>query len=201
MQINETRICSIPFSGFYSSYHDAQLDDALSLICSDDCGEIDDARWNVAYDAIDWRKVHLAYAQEYTARMLSECGIKAKFKHLDSPREYNFRTDEIDIEISLSELQRIYAECDKSQLNILVADRLKARSGFCPFYSDDLADWSDLEEWESPQLSLLIECYCDANCDAETRDLYLMDDCNGDLTIILEQAMPQEALSFVYEGN
>ena len=80
----------------------------------------------------------------------------------------------------------------------MVADRLAPRSGFAPFYSDDLDDWGELDEWEAPQLSILVECYCNMYCDRETRDLWLVDDCNGAITAMIENALPVDVLGMIY---
>lgn len=193
------RICTIPFSGFYESTHSETLDYTLEQICSDENGDVDDAKHDAACDEIDWRKVHLAYAQEYAENLISECGIQgAAFVKLDSPREYNFRSDEIDISIPLAELQRMRGAVDDATLRAMVADRLAPRSGFAPFYSDDLDDWGNIDEWEAPQLSILVECYCDMYCDAETRDCWLVDDCNGAITAMIENALPADVLGVIY---
>ncbi len=193
------RTCTIPFSGFYESNHDAMLDYTIEQICSDENGDIDDAKHDAAWRAIDWRKVHLAYAQEYAANLISECGIQgAAFVKLDSPREYNFRSDEIDVSIPLAELQRMRGEVDDATLRAMVADRLAPRSGFAPFYSDDLDDWGELDEWEAPQLSILVECYCDMYVKAWERDYEMVDDCNGAITAMVENALPADVLGMIY---
>jgi hypothetical protein len=198
MTDTETRICTIPFSGFYESIHDANIDSALEIMVSDDSGEPDTERLNAAYAAIDWRKVHLAYAQEYASTLADECAATWQFVKLVSPREYNFRTDEIDVSISMAELQRMMALVDRAPLAALVAERLAPRSGFAPFYSDDLEDWGDLAEWDAPQLSLLVEAYCDTYETAEHRDCWILDDCNGGITGMLEDAMPEDAIAALY---
>lgn len=194
-----SRICTIPFSGFYESHHDAALDYTLEQICSDENGDVDDAKHDAAWRAIDWRKVHLAYAQEYAANLISECGIQgAAFVKLDSPREYNFRSDEIDVSIPLSELHRMRSEVDDATLRAMVADRLAPRSGFSPFYSDNLDDWGDIDEWEAPQLSILVECYCNLYADEWERDCETVDDCNGAITAMIEGALPADILGAIY---
>lgn len=192
-------ICTIPFSGFYESNHDATLDYTLEQVCNDQNGDVDEGKLGTAWHAIDWRKARLAYAQAYAEALFNECGIQgAAFVRLDSPREYNFRSDEIDVSIPLAELQRMRAEVGDVELRAMVANRLALRDGFAPFYSNDLDDWGDIENWDAPQVSILVECYCDMHCDAETREYWLMDDCNGEITRMIEDALPAEVLGAIY---
>lgn len=195
----DSRITSIPFSGFYNSWHDSALDDALTIMCSDENGDIIDSRYSLATNAIDWRIAHLAYAQLYCERLATACNATWQFAKLDSPRFDNYRTDEIDVTIDLPELQRMHDAIDPVAFAALVQERLAPRSGFIPFYSADLSEWGNLSEWESPQLSLLVEAYCDMYETAESRDCWLVDDSNGDITRCIESAIPADALNKIYE--
>lgn len=188
----ETRTARIPFAGFCNSWHDDALDRALESCFQDDCGEPTPA-CDVASDAVDWQSARLAYAQLYCSTLAQETGATWEFAALDSPRFYNFRTDEIDVTVTLPELHRMLDVIDPAALQSLATDRLTARSGFIPSYSSDVAEWGALETWESPLLGLLIETYCDAmDQNAESRDCWLVDDCNGELSRIIESAIPQE---------
>lgn len=190
---------TIPFSGFYCSTHETALDSALEQMFSDDSGYPIDSILQKAQNCIDWRVAHLAYAQLYANNLSDETGITWKFAKLDSPRFYNYRNDEIEVEITETELRRIFDECDKQSLAAIVSERLKPRSGFVPFYSDKLADWPDtLEQWETVQLSLLMESYCDEYVDSEARDYYMIDDSNGELTAVLESSIPADMLESLY---
>jgi hypothetical protein len=199
--MTQTRTCSIPFSGFYNSSHDSALDSALEQSFSDDHGETTPA-YDIASDAIDWRMTHIAYAQTYCSNLALEIGANWQFERLYSPREYNFSTDEIDVTISLSELQAmreyVAAEHESDWLQ-LCKDRLSARSGFIPFYSSNPYTWGGLSDWESPQLSLLVQCYVMARLGEYHFDVddwlsfECVDDCNGEISRCVESAIPQEA--------
>ena len=196
--MSETRTTSIPFSGFYESAHDAQLDRALESAFSDENGNPIASILSDAFDCVDWRVAHLAYAQLYCEALADACEAKWTFAKLDSPREYNFRSDEIDVTLTLAELQRMRAHVETATLAALVADRCTSRDGFCSFYSADLGDWGELEEWDAPQLALLVECYCNAYVPADERAWELVDDCNGELTAIIESAISKEKLTALY---
>ena len=189
----QTRIASLPFSGFYNSVHDANLDRELEQMFADDNGEPFWGLIDRAHGDCRWHSVHVAYAKAYTEKLCEECDIKgAKIHSLDRPREYNFRSDEIDVTFPLAELRRMLAHVERETLRKRVAERLKPRSGFIPFYSDNLEAWGDLETWEAPQLSILVEVYCDEFTTREQRDCWLMDDFsgNGHLTSWIENATP-----------
>lgn len=189
------RTTTIPFSGFYESSHDSNLDSALEQAFADENGEpVDDVQAK-ALDAIDWRKVHLAYAQAYCSNLADTCEAKWQFARLDSPREYNFRSDEIDVTIELAECERMLAHIERDTLAALIEERCTSRDGFSSYYSPDLGDWGPLADWEAPQLALLVECYCDTHTTAEERDWEMVDDCNGEITAMLEQAIPSDTLT------
>lgn len=191
--------CTIPFSGFYESSHDGALDSALEQMFSDDSGDTDESILSDAMDSVDWRIVHLAYAQSYCSALADECNAKWEFVKMDSPREYNFRSDEIDVTIETAELWRIYNETDKQSLAVLIKKRLAPRSGFIPYYCNDVSQWGALDTWEAPQIGLLIESYCNEHCDIDARNWDLVDDCNGAITAMLESAMPADKLHSLYE--
>jgi len=189
--MNETRTAPIPFAGFYNSWHDENLSESFNSFCVNDSGEIDQAQWDRLERNMQWGAAFLAYAQLYCERLADETGATWQFARLDSPREYNFRSDEIDVIVSLAELQRMRDAVEPAALQALAADRLTARSGFIPFYSSQVDDWGTLEDWDSPLLGLLIECYCDAmGQDRESRDCWLVDGCNGRVTACIEAGLP-----------
>lgn len=194
----EIRTASIPFAGFYCSSHDALTDSTLESMFSDDSGEPIAALVERAWNLIDWRIVHLAYAQHYSDRLADECNANWQFAKLDSPREYNFRSDEIDVTITLDELRRMLEYVEPDALQSLATDRLTARDGFIPLYPADVQQWGDIDQWDAPLLSLLIECYCDEYSPSDERDWNLVEDCNGEVTAMIESAMPADALQALY---
>ena len=201
--MTDNRTASIPFTGFYDSWHDSALDDSLSQMFQDDSGDTTPA-YDIAYDAIDWRAAHLAYAQKYCINLALEIGATWQFANLDSPRFYNYRSDEIDVTLALSELQlmrdHILSECEPDWIT-LCSDRLTARDGFIPFYSSNPYTWGTLDDWEAPQLSLLIECYVMARLGEYHSDVqwWLNYECNGDVTRCIESAIPSDAWDKINE--
>jgi hypothetical protein len=190
---DEVRVAPVPFAGFYNSTHDDNLQQALESLAQDEGGETIASELERLERNIQWRAAMLAYAQLYCERLADETSAQWEFAKLDSPREYNFRTDEIDVTVSLAELQRMLDAVDLAALQALATDRLSPHSGFIPFYSSQVDDWGALEDWDSPLLGLLIECYCDSmDQDREARDCWLVDDCNSDVTACIEAGLPAE---------
>ncbi len=173
---------TIPFTGFYESIHDHNIDMALEQSFDDSSGSPIDELVSRAYDLINWQSVHLAYVQTYVDIWKDKTGIDCKFIEIDSPSFYNYRTDEIIVTITDDEIKRIYSECDKPSLATLIKKRCTSYDGFISFYSPDITDWSiDPLEWESPQLALLIESFASETLSNDDY-FYLMDDCqcNGE---------------------
>lgn len=190
---DEVRIAPIPFAGFYNSTHESNLDEALLSLAQDEDGETLEDEYNRLERNIQWRAAMFAYAQLYCERLADETSAQWEFARLDSPREYNFRSDEIDVTVSLAELQRMLDVVSDEALQALATDRLSPRSGFIPSYSSQVDQWGALEDWDSPLLGLLVECYCDSmDQDREARDCWLVDDCNGDVTACIEAGLPNE---------
>ena len=189
----------VPCSGFYHYCHNALIDTSLENLFLDDCGNVSNwEEYNAAFDRTNWRLVNERYAQAYAEALADECNLSGlTFKRIISPREYNFSTDEIICDIPADTLRRMYTHVGKAGLAALVAERLKPCDGFIPFYSDDLANWGPFNEWEAPQIDLLVEAYCNDYCDAEWRDCYAMEmySANGYFDMWLTEAGAFESVN------
>lgn len=149
----------IPFSGFYGTTHEMQLDDALEQLCQDQSGdprpELEDI-----WEHVDWGVVRANYAAEYVRRLKKMFPVLSglTFTVVESPREYNFTND-----LLLGELTNpaeVLAACDLDTLRGLVKDNFTPCSGFIPYYS---ASWDDedwqrpFEDWSPVQFKILLE--------------------------------------------
>lgn len=154
---------TIPFSGFYESIHNYQIDSAIeSIVMLDDNCEVVCSLRELLFDAIDFRAVHEGYAREYLDWLCSEYSFQAKSICLDSPNYYNFSTDRIIAEIELSEIERIFSLVDKDKLEDKIKERFTSRSGFISFYDNSLDAWPEsLDQWDANQVGTLVECYLD----------------------------------------
>lgn len=188
-------LTTIPFSGFYESLHDGELDDTLRQMFSDrDTGcHVNENLLYAAMDKIDWRAVHTEYASEYCDCFAHWLELELTFDELQSPREYNFTTDRIFAYITTESLQKAFDRVDTPALRTLVREQFTSRDGFMSFYSGDLDDWPEnVLGWDHNQIGALLH----ALADQESRDsdgftqweeYALMEDtrCNGGLDSML----------------
>lgn len=151
-------LTTIPFSGFYQSLHDAQLDDALEQMFSDrrTGTQVNSRLINEAHSAVDWGFVHISYAWAYADAFADEFGVKLSFESLRSPKEYNFTTDRIFAEISEDEVRRLFDEADKQRLTEVAKDEFTSRSGFISFYDPNWRLWGDITCWDHNQVGTLL---------------------------------------------
>ena len=152
-------LTTVPFSGFYNSLHDAQLDQALEQMFSDRATgcQVNSRLFNEAFSAVDWGFVHVSYAWAYVDAFAEEFKVSLSFESLRSPKEYNFTTDRIFAEISEDEVRRIFSEADKSLLTAITKEQFTSRSGFISFYSPDWRTWGDVLEWDHNQVGALLQ--------------------------------------------
>ena len=128
---------SINFGGFYNSIHDSNIEWACESFYSDNDGNFD---WNVILDKVDFKKLHGAYIDLYCdlfSEWLKEnYNLVIQFKNisLSSPREYNFKTDEIICDITPLENESLIKtlQSDSKFLDWL-KDRTRSKSGFISF--------------------------------------------------------------------
>jgi hypothetical protein len=152
----------IPFSGFYASLHDSELEKTLELAFSDDSGMPNTGLLSHAWDAVNWGQVHEAYAKNYCERFAREFRISSlTFEELNSPREYNFTTDRIFASISLEDVRAILAKVDPAKLGEKVRECFTSRDGFSSFYSANLEDWGDVATWDHNQIGTLLQTFAD----------------------------------------
>lgn len=178
-------ITTIPFSGFYSSLHDANCDAALRTAFSDALGATREDIFYLAQGKVDWSALHEKYAAEYAENFADEFHIKIEFESMKSPREYNFSTDVIYCTIEPDEVKRVFAAVDKSVLDEVVRETFTSRSGFISFYDPDFSNWGAIAEWDRNQVGILIRAYAlQQNPDFDQwgeNDLMENAQCNGRL--------------------
>lgn len=109
--------------------------------------------------------------------------VRLDFDSVDSPREYNFVSDACAVRIGAADLRRVrqYAEtiachADHETIELspeglseedradgyytfadYVAERMRPRDGFSPFYSNDVRNWGPVREWSCAQIELLFD--------------------------------------------
>lgn len=190
----------VPFTGFYNSTHDSNLDYALDQMYSDDRGEAIQKLRDRAFDLVNWRLAHTLYAERYTECFSDEYKVDLTFKLLSSPKYYNFETDRIVATTTLRQMIKIYHKVDKAKLRARVKEQFTSCDGFISHYPNDLSDWPKrLADWDLNQLETLLQVYCQMLSDnSEARELEEFDarpfdDCYEIEWGLLDRAMENTA--------
>lgn len=111
---------------------------------------------------------------------LDSLGVKVpslSFAAIRSPREYNFATDSCECEISAADLVKVFEYALSIQRSEdgsreeysgekiegfytfadYVAEQLRPRDGFMPYYSQDLDEWGPVTMWGCAQTEILFD--------------------------------------------
>lgn len=156
----------VPFQGFYQSIHEDAIDRAEEMR-NEDLEE--DEQEVVSLTNENMRE----YVGHYLTRLSSRLPCDDDFTdfRVISPREYNFGTDQVLATLHANTLRVLLADVkslDAKGFRERVRDELKPRSGFAPYYSNNLDDWpEDPAEWGSARLELLIRFYLEAEHDED----------------------------------
>ena len=166
---------TIPFDGFYESFISADIDHQI---------EIDTEYYSELYDLneseqellcnsflnINSYKFYNQIAKDYTNfyidelnEKLKEFTLKATYNCLESPREYNFKTDRIFIDIeenhAVDFIEHIVKNY-KKELKQKIEDRFTSTSGFISFYKNTLDLWTkDFREWDCNMIGTCFELF------------------------------------------
>ena len=166
---------TIPFDGFYESFINADIDHEI---------EIDTEYYSELYDLneseeellcnsflnINSYKFYNQIAKDYTNfyidalnERLKGFTLKATYKSFNSPREYNFETDRIFIEIEENhciEFIEYIVKNYKKELEKKIEDRFRSRSGFISFYKNSIDLWTkDFKEWDCNMIGTCFELF------------------------------------------
>jgi hypothetical protein len=152
-------LSTIPFLGFYETVHDNAIDRAIESLFEDDNGDCNSDLINHFYSSncIDSEKVRTEYAKDYVQAFAIATKLQLTFDELISPREYNFQSDRIFVDITPESISKLFASVDKDVLSQYIKEEYTSRSGFISYYSPDLNEWpADVTEWDHNQLGTLI---------------------------------------------
>jgi hypothetical protein len=192
-------LVTLPFSGFYQSLHDGEIDREIASMFSDrDTGcDRNQGLESALFDKCDFRQVHQAYTQAYAEKFAQEFKVKGlKFESMSSPKEYNFETDRVFALVSKKELTRIYRNLDKSVFADVLKDKFTSCDGFSSFYSNDVKDWGPIASWDHNQYgAILLALAIEESTNGEFDQWAEYNLCesfsgNGDLTRWIEAATP-----------
>ena len=168
-KINST----IPFQGYYGSQIDSFIDSHIEYEIEHIKEEykanekqletIANGFMSTNVNSFYWT-LSKDYAEEFIFLLENEIGFKlnASFESLESPKEYNFSTDRIFIELPENraiEFVNYILKNHKEELEDLIKKRFTSQSGFISFYPNSLEDWGNPIEWDYNQLGTCFEIF------------------------------------------
>ena len=166
---------TIPFDGFYESFISADIDCQIGQQIEWDCDiyDLNESEEEILYN--NYLSVNTSYfyneiAENYTNfyidalnERLEGFTLKATYKFFTSPREYNFSTDRIFIEIEENhaiDFIKYIIKNYKKELEKKIQDRFTSRSGFISSYKNSLDLWiDDYSEWDCNMIGTCFELF------------------------------------------
>lgn len=152
----------INFGGFYNSIHDAQIENQF---------EAYEDNIDTGANERDYTPTQVNYSKEYLKKMEQflfneKIEVKLNFVRIESPREYNFRTDVIVVNILKKHQKSIINFVNnkfQAELIELVSKQTTPTSGYRPFYT-----FNDI--YKHNINDLLLEACLEIICDQVNKD-------------------------------
>lgn len=181
----------IPFSGFYYSWHDEAFDSCLERMFDPE-GTGASYAGQLQYrffETVKWHDAQTSYAKTYVAEFAHALGTQCEWEEMVSPREYNFGTDRLFAKFPESFMRECFADADiRAMLDTVSRDMFTSRSGFISSYSNDVASWGDMTEWDHNQFGALLKAaanvrLADGEDFGQEQEFALCEDfdCNGNI--------------------
>ena len=179
-------LTTLPFSGFYCSKWDGELDNVENNFIENEAENddtLDESEVSVLVDKCRQYETQIEYvAREYVdyfnEKFKEEFGIdlKLRFESLKSPAEYNFSTDIIYAYIDEEVVRRLLDDLEESKLADMIRERFTSREGFISFYPNRIDRWKTkpLEEWDFNEVGTILAAYVDQVDDFEWDVYYTM---------------------------
>ncbi|AOR76525.1 hypothetical protein [Novosphingobium resinovorum] len=190
-------VVNLPFfPGFYCSSLSGALDHAETMEAENSAEKEESAEYypetyqpeelrlsaadyqKILFDCMDYGGAHRSMAADYVAAFdqwatenLETPAGTFTFESMDSPREYNFRTDRVYATVPLAAMESLYRSLDLEKLAAVIAERHSSRSGFISFYPDDVDEWQGKEfaEFDHNEMGTIL-CAAIASREAENPD-------------------------------
>ena len=166
---------TIPFDGFYESFISADIDHQIGqqIEWDSDIYDLNEDEQQILWDNyLDINRSHFynQIAEDYTHFYIDTLNerikgftLKATYKFFTSPREYNFTTDRIFIEIEENhaiDFIKYIIKNYKKELEEKIKDRFTSRSGFISSYKNRLDLWTqDYSEWDCNMIGTCFELF------------------------------------------
>jgi len=166
-------IATIPFQGFYNSLYsyaiEGEIENSVEWYAED--YELTEAqRETLANGYLEknvsefYYNVSKDYAEAFIYEIERDTGLalNARFESIESPKEYNFQTDRLFIELpetSAVAFINYILENHREELEKLIEQRFTSRDGFWSNYDNTLEAWGDPSEWDLNQIGTCFEIF------------------------------------------
>ena len=121
---------ALNFGGFYYSIHSDLMDSELETIL-----ETEDLTYDNISDYISWKDIHLEYSKRLVVAFNNKFDLSLKFEELIQPREYNFHTDQILVEMSMQDYNFLWLNVNQDGMLDEINKATTARDGYMPLYN------------------------------------------------------------------
>ena len=166
---------TIPFDGFYESFISDDIDYQIGqqIEWDSDIYDLNEDEQQILWD--NYLDINRSYfynqiAEDYTNfyidalnERLKGFTLKATYKFFTSPREYNFSTDKIFIEIEENhaiDFIKYIIKNYKKELEEKIKQRFTSRDGFISYYKNSLDLWiDDYSEWDCNMIGTCFELF------------------------------------------
>ena len=166
---------TIPFCGFYESFISDDIDYQIGqqIEWDSDIYDLNEDEQQILED--NYLSVNRSYfynqiAEDYTNfyidtlnERLKGFELKATYKYFTSPREYNFETDKIFIDIERDhaiDFIKYIIKHYKKELEEKIKQRFTSRSGYWSYYKNTLDSWTqDYSEWDCNMIGTCFELF------------------------------------------
>jgi len=166
-------IATIPFQGFYNSLYsysiEGEIENSVEWYTED--YDLSEAQRDILANGYLEKNVSEFYynvSKDYAEAFIYEIerdtglSLNARFESMESPKEYNFQTDRLFIELpetsAVAFINYILAN-HKEELEKLIAQRFTSRDGFWSNYENTLEAWGDPSEWDLNQIGTCFEIF------------------------------------------
>lgn len=136
----------------------------------------EDDYFNLFAKHADYSKARISIAEAYAEKadevlrqLLGEdddSEPRITFARVVSPREYNFRTDELCVFVRPDLWAQMMSEVRPEDMDRIAAARHTSRSGFISFYSSDWRSWGDVADYDDVQRDTLFRAWLEKHRDA-----------------------------------
>lgn len=153
----------IPFNGFYESTWSVELDcieeqEAEQLASEEyegfEASEIQEIISQHTQHNVMFQAIAAEYVKAFQDWLECEWDIRVEMRYnaMTSPREYNFETDRIFVEVELNHMNALMDAVGRDKVATAARELFTSRSGFISFYDPDIESWGELETWDHNQL-------------------------------------------------